>query len=37
MTLLAAVFAYSDGGLTRREGAAIIALYVAFAVLVCVV
>ena len=34
MTLLAGVFAYSKGGLTRREGAAIIALYALFAVTV---
>jgi len=36
MTLLAGVFAYSKGGLTRREGAAIIALYALFALIVCV-
>jgi cation:H+ antiporter len=34
MTLLAGVFSYSKGGLTRREGAAIIALYAAFVVVV---
>jgi Ca2+/Na+ antiporter len=30
MTLLAGVFSYSKGGLTRREGVAIITLYAAF-------
>ena len=34
MTLLAGVFSYSKGGLTRREGLAIIALYAAFVVVV---
>ena len=34
MTVLAAALAYSGGGLTRREGAGIIALYVAFAVVI---
>jgi cation:H+ antiporter len=34
MTVLACGFAYQGGGLTRREGGLIIALYVAFAVIV---
>jgi cation:H+ antiporter len=34
MTLLAGVFSYSKGGLTRREGIAIITLYAAFVVVV---
>jgi cation:H+ antiporter len=34
MTFLAGVFSYSKGGLTRREGLAIIALYAAFVVVV---
>jgi cation:H+ antiporter len=34
MTVLACALGYSGGGLTRREGALIIALYVAFAVVV---
>ncbi len=37
MTLVAIGLGYSGGGLTRREGAGIIALYVAFAVLVSTV
>ena len=36
MTVLATVLARSGGGLTCREGGAIIALYAAFAVVVCV-
>jgi cation:H+ antiporter len=35
MTLVATVLAYGGGGLTRREGAAIIALYAVFVVIVC--
>jgi cation:H+ antiporter len=35
ITLVATVFAFSGGGLRRREGAAIIALYAAFVVVVC--
>jgi Ca2+/Na+ antiporter len=34
MTVLAIALAYRGGGLTRREGASIIVLYAAFAVIV---
>jgi cation:H+ antiporter len=37
MTLAAVGLAYTGGGLTRREGALIIALYTVFAVIVCAV
>jgi len=36
MTALAVALGYSGGGLTRREGALIIVLYAAFAVVICV-
>jgi cation:H+ antiporter len=35
MTVVATVLAYGGGGLTRREGATIIALYAVFVVIVC--
>jgi hypothetical protein len=35
MTVAAIVLAYGGGGLTRREGGAIIALYAVFVAIVC--